>query len=162
MLTTTTTTTDLTPEDLMEAFNDDSFDPSSSTSSLSTTHSFEQQRAAAYRCEISELKDVIQHHKSIVAKTQSNFKRARSETKRLQLELKALNSTLQDVQTSKRVQEEQLNATTMELKESRKRFRTRTRTLKTKIDQQSLAWDAMEAKCTAHEQARLKNKRIFA
>jgi hypothetical protein len=59
------------------------------------------------------------------------------------------------------VQEEQLNSTTMELKASRKRFRTRTRTLKTKIDQQSLAWDAMEAKCTAHEQARLKAERIL-
>jgi hypothetical protein len=161
MSTTTTTTTDLTPEDLMEAFNDDTFDPSSSMSSMSTTSSFEQQRAAAYRCEISELKDVIQRHNSIVAKTQSNFKRTRSETKRLQLELKALTTTLQDVQTSKQVQEEQLNSTTMELKASRKRFRTRTRTLKTKIDQQSLAWDAMEAKCTAHEQARLKAERIL-
>lgn len=136
---------------------DDVFDVSSYAE---TASSFDDQRAAALRCEIEELRDLVNKQRSTIDSTKQSTISKNSEIKRLQVELRDAKKATIDALESKRFYEEENEKIKNDLNDTRKRFRNRTRTLKTKIDHNSLQIDSLTAKCTAHEQARLKAERM--
>ena len=122
--------------------------------------SFDAQRAAALRCEMAELRDVVAMQKVQLKKKTASAVRARSEITRLQAELKDM-ARFRDTATQERdartLEQEKVAA---DLDEARKRFRNRTRTLKTKIDNQSSQIESLTAKCSALDSARFKMERL--
>ena len=129
---------------------------SSSAPTTTTASSFDAQRAAAFRCEISELKDLVAQQRFTLDSNTQEQQKQRSTLHQIKTKLKAVNaSQLQAVQDNA-VRDTEHTKSRTDLEQARLRFRNRSRTLKIKIDQQTSTIESLTAKCAAQQQARQK------
>ena len=136
----------------------DSFLAASEMSSSSS--SFDAQRAAAMRCELNEYKDTLASQTQTITKIKNIATNRKSEITRLKSEVKDITKTRDELLSLTTTNAKDTDQMTSNLDATRKRFRNRVRTLKTKIDSQSSTIDSLRAKCTALDNARLKMERL--
>ena len=138
---------------------DEEFQMPSPESSSSSSSDFNEQRAAELRCEIAELRDVVQSQKAELDTKKNGSTRFRADMTRVKRELADLRKVSDDAIKQRSLSDTERERLTNELEEARKRYRQKGRVMKTKIDNQAASIETLEAKCTTLNNVRIKAER---
>ena len=124
-------------------------------SSSSSSSDFNEQRAAELRCEIAELRDVVQSQKAELDTKNNGSTRFRADMTRVKRELADLRKVSDDAIRQRSLSDTERERLTNELEEARKRYRQKGRVMKTKIDN---TWDGIELRDFNDNSVELKLK----
>lgn len=128
-------------------------------SSSSSSSDFNEQRAAELRCEIAELRDVVQSQKAELDTKKNGSTRFRADMTRVKRELADLRKVSDDAIRQRSLSDTERERLTNELEEARKRYRQKGRVMKTKIDNQAASIETLQAKCTTLNNVRIQAER---